>query len=367
MGREVRLQRAGIGSRIDAAQALARKAQRAREDAREIAESPHSEDVATALEGLRRADSLLALAQLADPRWGHPWIDRGWVAADRAELSAGPERARALRDGLRLAEEAVRRLPQSAEALELRGTLRARLVAELQTAPEERDRIGRAEADLRAALDRDSTLIRGWEALANLLWSKGSIAEAAVASRRALQEDAYLTEAPGIYHELFYDDLMLGNFAQAAEWCRRGRVALPNQWRFVECQLTLMRHDPDAKPDPDSAWTLVRTLERLDPAERARSEGRAYHLIYRRIVAATISARAGRPDVARAEITRARRAVRRDSTLALDLNYDEAVLRVALHERTRARDLLEEYVAARPLARDQLARDPLLRGLRAQP
>jgi predicted hydrolase (HD superfamily) len=39
---------------------------------------------------------------------------------------------------------------------------------------------------------------------------------------------------------------------------------------------------------------------------------------------------------------------------------------MALHERARAMELLDQYVASRPLARDQLARDPLLRGLRLQ-
>jgi hypothetical protein len=65
--------------------------------------------------------------------------------------------------------------------------------------------------------------------------------------------------------------------------------------------------------------------------------------------------------VARAELARARQAVRNDRTLALDLDYDESVLRMALGEADRARKLLESYAAGRPLARKQLARDPLLR------
>ena len=47
----------------------------------------------------------------------------------------------------------------------------------------------------------------------------------------------------------------------------------------------------------------------------------------------------------------------------MDLNYDEAYLRLVLKERTRAVELLRSYVAARPMARDYLARDPLLRDL----
>jgi serine/threonine-protein kinase len=367
MGREVRVQQAGAGSRSPAARDLARKAQRVREEALELADSPHAEDVATALDGLRRSDSLLARAQAVDGTWGRSWVERGWIAAEVSELSAGAARQAALEEALRLADEAARQMPDSVSPLELRGTVRARLVWELQAAPEETDRIARAETDLRTALDRDSTLVRGWETLARLLWSKGNLGEAAIAARRAMQEDTYLTEALNVYDELFFDDLMLGNFAQAREWCRRGRVAFPLQWRFAQCELTLMRHDPEVVPNPDSAWALVRALERLDPADRARSDGREYHLIYRPVVAATISALGGRPEVARAAIARARQAVRGDSTLGLDLDYDEAVLRAALGDRARARKLLAQYVAARPFARDQLARDPLLRRFGLQP
>jgi eukaryotic-like serine/threonine-protein kinase len=364
MGQEARVREAPAGSNDPAARDLARKAQRAWEDARSMAESPHIEDIGTARTSLRRADSLLVLAETADPTWWHGPIARGWVQADLAGLLTGDKRVAALRSGLALAEEAVRRHGGDAEALELRGTLRMRLVNELQAAPDEPDRMRKAEDDLRAALDRDSSRTVAWVTLGDLLWTKGSTAEAEIASRRALQEDTYLAEALAIYKDLFFNDLMQGNFARAGEWCRRGRLAFPTRWRFVECELTLMRHDARSVSDPDSAWALVRRLDELDPPELARAEGRPYHPIYRRVVAATISARAGRRDVARAEIARARRAVAADSTLSLDLNYDEAYLRLVLGERERAVALLRRYLARRPLARDYLARDPLLRDLR---
>jgi eukaryotic-like serine/threonine-protein kinase len=364
MGQEVRLEDAGLGTASPAARDLARLAQREREDARSIAESPHVEDLGTAREALIRADSFLVLAQAADPNWPHPWVARGWIVADQAALTTGEARAALLKRALTLAEAAVRRAPGDPLALELRGAIRMRLVNELQAAPEEPDRMLRAEADLRAALDRDSTLTIAWGTLGDLLWTKGSTAEAVIASRRALAEDAYLSEAYTIYRDLFYSDLMLGNFREAGEWCRRGRVTFPGHWRFVECELTLMRHDTRRSADPDSAWALVKRLEQLDPPERAHLEGRDYHLIYRRVLAATMSARAGRPGIARAELARARRAVARDSTLSIDLKYDEAYLRLVLGERDRAVRLLSEYVTARPLAREYLARDPLLRGLR---
>jgi len=364
MGREARLDGAALGTTSKTAQEMARRAQRESEDARAIGESPHVEDLGTAREALSRADSFLVLAQAADPKWLHPRIARGWVMAQFADLQTGQARIAALQRALGLAEEAVRRAPDDPLARELRGTLRMRLVNEIQAAPDEPDRMQRAEADLRAALDRDSTLTIAWGTLGDLLWTKGSTAEAVIASRRALEADTYLAEAYTIYRDLFVSDLMLGNFPQAGEWCRRGRVTFPGHWRFVECELTLMRHDAGRKADPDSAWRLVRRLEQLDPPDRARAEGREYHLIYRPIVAATISARGGHPDIARAEIARARREVASDSTLSMDLNYDEAYLRLVLGQRDRARQLLKEYVEARPLAGQYLARDPLLQGLR---
>ena len=364
MGREVRLRDAALGTVNPRAGDLARRAQGAREDAREIAESRHSEDVGTALEALARADSLLLRAADADPAWGRPWIERGWIAVEQAHLAVDKRKIAFLQDGLRLADDAVRHNPGSPDALELRGAVRALLVAVVQAAPDEADRIARAETDLRSALDQDSTLTRAWATLGNLLWSKGSIAEAAVASRKALREDTYLEDAGRIYIELIFDDMMLGNFPLAAEWCRRGRLAYPGRWEFVDCELTLMRHNASAEPDPDSAWKLVRTLEQIDPPSKAAAEGRPYYRIYRRVVAATISARAGRRDIARAEITRARRATRGDSTMSIDLNYDEAYLRLVLGERARAEALLREYIQARPLARDNLARDPLFRKLK---
>jgi TolB-like protein/tetratricopeptide (TPR) repeat protein len=364
MGRDVRLRGTMSGTVSERARTLMLKAQRARDDAGALSAQPSPEDLRTAVETLRRADSLLALAQVADPRWLRPLIDRGWVAHDRSSLLSGIAHSTAVKDAQRLADEAVRRAPESAEALELRGTLAWELVTEEQGAPSDTSRLHRAEVDLRGALDRDSTLARAWATLSYLLWYKGSTAEAEMAARRALREDAYLTDAQPIFNQLFFADLMLGKFQQAAEWCRRGRLSFPDQWRFVECQLTLMRHNTNSTPHPDSAWALVRELDRLDPADKAAAEGRAYHTIYRRVVAATISARAGRRDIARAELARAIQAAAGDSTLRLDLIYDEAYLRLVLGQQERAAELLRKYIKARPMARDYIARDPLFKDLR---
>jgi hypothetical protein len=364
MGRNP-LQRGAItGARNDRARELVLKARRAQDDAAILAATPHREDLRTAIHALQRADSLLVLAQVADSAWVRSVIDRGWVAYSRARLLSSSEQAAALEGGLRLAEDAVRRAPESPLALELRGTLLWQQVGERQGSSADSARLQQAEADLRTAIDRDSTLAKAWATLSFVLWFKGQTAEAELAAHRALEEDAYLAYAGDVFEQLFFDDLMLGDFAQAGEWCRHGRLSYTGDWRFVECELTLMRHNAAASPDQDSAWALVRELDRLDPAGKAQAEGRAYHTIYRRVVAATISARAGHPELARAELARARRLTARDSTLRIDLMYDEAYLRLVLGEKERAAALLRQYFEARPMSREYIARDPLFRSLR---
>ena len=70
MGREARLRAAPLGTDNRAASELARRAQAAREDAREIAESPHQEDRSTALEALGRDSARAAVARgLESVRW----------------------------------------------------------------------------------------------------------------------------------------------------------------------------------------------------------------------------------------------------------------------------------------------------------
>ena len=364
LGRAARLREVSSGSTNPRARSLVAKAQGARENAEAIRQQPHVEDLRTAAEMLRRADSMLALAHLADSAWLQPLIDRSWALNDLASLLEGDRQASTIQASFRLAEAAVRRAPSSPEALELRGTLLWEQVTRQEGMPDGPAVVRQSEADLRAALDADSTRVKAWSTLSDLLWYQGNTAEAAIAGRRALSEDAYLAEAPHVFSRLYFADLWLGNFPQAGEWCRRGRLSFPTYWRFVECELTLMVHDASLPANADSAWALVRELDRLDPAVKARAEGRAYHPIYRRVVAATISARAGGRNIARAELARAIAATKGDSVLKLDLAPDEALLRLALGDRKRAAELVRGYLKARPMARDYFAREELFKDLR---
>jgi serine/threonine-protein kinase len=363
MGREVRLRGAGLGTTSPPARELVLRAQRARDDAETLAEHPHPMDLRTAFESLVRAESLLVLAQRADPRWIRPILDRGWIARERARLVHGVARTKAGEQGLVHAEDVLRRSPLNAEALELRGTLRWILARARGTDSTEQARLNLAEADLRTAVGQDSSRANAWATLSSVLIVKGRFAEAAIAAERALREDAYFTGARDILEQLFYTAVWRGDKSSAADWCHRGRVSFPGYWRFIECELTLLREDLDAKPDARRAWALVEELERVYSSEQARAAGNLYTPVYWRVVAAAISARAGRRDVARAELARAIRATESDSTLRLDLLYDEAYLRFVLGERQQAQELLLHLVKARPRLRSALLRDPLFRDL----
>ena len=364
IGRSVRVRKVTSGTRNPTSKELLLKARRARDEGQELATHPHPADLSAALEAFRRSDSLLVLAQAEDPSWRQPLLERGWVAHHQARLLHGAERMVAAEASLRFGEEATARNPGNAEALELRGTALWWLATQLEAAPTDPERIRRAEADLRAAVDGDSTLASAWATLSFLLLVKGSFAEAAMTAKRALHEDPFLENADKVFTELFFSALMLGDFAQADEWCQRGRSTLPQDWRFVECELTLLRHDASEAPDDERAWALVASLDRLDPAARASAAGRPYHPIYRRIVAATISARAGRRDLARQELARARQLTAGDTSLRLDLAYDEAYLRLVLGEREAAAALMDRLLDARPVLRPMIARDPLFKDLR---
>jgi DNA-binding SARP family transcriptional activator/TolB-like protein len=361
MGREVRLREVGAGTRSTRAREYVLMARQELERAEAAALLPNAGDVQLSVAALRRADSLLVLAQSADSRWLRPTVERGWVAQKRGLLEHDAARVQWFETALRFADEALRQDARNAGALELRGTLNWGLVAAFEAAEPDSNRISAAERDLTAATTIDSTAASAWATLGYLLWAKGDFLSSYHDAERALQEDAYLDGARDIHLQLFYSALMLEHFDTAAEWCERGRALYPEDWRFVECELTRQRHNVKRRADPQSAWAIVRRLDEIDPASKARSAGHPYSPIYRRVVAAAISARAGDTATARTEVNRATSATAGDTALRLDLAYDEAYVRLLLGERSRAIGMMRGLVRARPVLRLLLEKDPLWR------
>ena len=364
LGEAVRLGETEAETRSDEARALVLQAEQARDDAARVGgEQAHPLDAASAARLLARADSLLARAEAADPRWARPTVLRGWVAADLARLEGDARAPAAFGAAAAHAARVLAREPGNARALELRGVATWRAVAASAGRPGQAERLDGAERDLRAAVAAEPSLASAWSSLSQLLLYRGRFAEAELAARRALAEDAFLSDADDVLHRLLGGAMMLGDYDKAEELCAQGRRQFAGDWRFVECRLTLLRENQALSPDPALAWALVAELDRMDPPARARAEGRGYTPLYRRMVAAAISARAGQADSARAVIARARAEAAGDPALRVSLAYDEAYVRLRLGEREAARRLLDEYVAARPTLRSFIARDPLFREL----
>jgi DNA-binding SARP family transcriptional activator/TolB-like protein len=361
LGRQVELRRTRAETGSAEAWRLVMEGEQARDDAMRLLKTGDPLDASSAVAQLARADSLLAAAERADPRWVRPTVMRGWVARARATLAPG---SGATEDrALGFAQRALWAQPGSAAALELRGTL---LFAQAVTAHEPASggpRLARAEADLRGAVNADPRLASAWRRLSQILSYRGEFAESAAAGRRALQEDAYLEGADVILNGLYLGALYTRDYAQARSLCDRGRERFPGDWHFVECRLTLLRADASWPADPAAAGRLLAQLDSVDPPERARREGRAYSPLFRRAVAAAVLARAGRPDSARALLAGARALAAGDPTLRLSLAYDEAYVHLALGQRDSARALLAWVLARNPAMRPFAARDPLFDGL----
>jgi tetratricopeptide (TPR) repeat protein len=296
-------------------------------------------------------------AEIADHGWITPTINRGWVALELARHQNGPVRERAFSRAIEHADRALARSAQSASALELRGTVQYWQAALLDLADKEfNDRLTRSEADLRRALSLDTLLATAWGTLSLVRVARGEVTEAERAASAAFSMDAYLKDAPAVLFALYDANLMKGTLNESWKWCDVGSRDYPRDPRFIECKLTLLAEDESRRPDPKLAWSLVARGNQLDPPSRAATTGREYHPIYRSMMAAIVSARAGQTDSARAVARRARAGVENLRGLRTDLEYDDAYLSLVLGQRSEAIRLLSDYLTARPSLRGLVAR-----------
>jgi DNA-binding SARP family transcriptional activator/TolB-like protein len=372
LGQEIRLRERTAGTRSVAAREAVLRAGELREEALRVPNGPSPLSDGTPRRILERADSLLAEAARADRRWAEPWILRGWVAAEAGELAPSPERDAAYKAALGHATRALELRPGDPGALELRGTVRWRIVqagARSLGRKSESDTLSAAaREDLNEALERDPSRAKAWSTLSQLLRvQEGRLAEAEVAARRALEEDEFLEDAPLIMERLYRSSVQLARYDSAAAWCSRGRERFPNHWRFVECRLTLLGYPGPEPANVALAWRLFRELEQMDPAEAARGAGRGYWRTYRRMAVARVAARAGLADSARALCFVARAEVRGDRELEGAQAGDEAYVRLLLGERDSALVLLKRHLEVQPRLHAQIARDVKFRPLRSDP
>jgi serine/threonine-protein kinase len=342
LGDEVRLRELQAGTRSADAWAFVQRAS----DVRRVGEEARGGgDGGAALRATRQADSLLALAAEADPKWAESFTQRGTVAllASRA-LTDKNERARYLRDGLGHAERALGLAPSEPAALAMRGTLRYQLWR-LNVEPDparQKARLDSARADLETAVRIDPSLAGAHATLSQVHYAQPINHVAAMLEARAAYEaDAYLADAERILERLFLTSYDLAQFTEARRWCEEAGRRFPRHWRSEECQLFLMVI-PGAQADVAQAWRFATRADSATPAAQ-----RPFRSRVRAILVGAVIGRAGMRDSAERVFARAR-----TDDPAVDVEQDlpgyEAVARAQMQDNAGAIALLRRYVATHP-------------------
>ena len=197
LGQEVELRKSRQRTNNPAAWELLQKAE---QEIKGVDPLVTAGDVPAATRQFLRADSLLAKAETADPKWVTPVTQRGWLTYRQARLSGSFDKTYygdRITKGLGHVDQALKLQPGDPDALELRGTLQyLRWLLNLAPDPAEAERLMvDAEKDLRASVAANPEQASAWNTLSHLLINKLETAEAKLAALRAYDADPYLTSA----------------------------------------------------------------------------------------------------------------------------------------------------------------------------
>jgi TolB-like protein len=295
---------------------------------------------------LLQADSLLGRAADRDRDWPRPVIARGWLTRARAGLFSASQSRRApqlLTQALEFAEEALRRSPGNAEALELRGTLRAGLAR--VRSDEGSEMVEGALEDLRAAVDADPGRVMAWVTQADLLRIRGRFQEASVAAQHAVEADPFLINGEmEVLFSLSQVWLDLGEVERAGEFIDAGRQRFPGEPSYPAAKLVLLAGGVATPGAADTARALVRQIEE------------AYGMkdwTMGRLQLAAVLANEGQADSALVLLGDTGGEDAQDPWL----NYYAAKVHLNLGQKDEALDLLHFFLTTLPGRQDYIARD----------
>jgi TolB-like protein len=346
LGQEVQLQGLKAGTESVEAWSFVQRAERLISQAEDLR---NDDDLAGGLDQLLEADSLLVLAESADPAWVRPPAVRAHAAFRRAFFTATGtgdlEAASAIiEEGREEAEKAIGLEARNAYALEQRGALKYLLyLLDLSTDSEEADRLlESAQEDLEAAVDIDPTLATAYSMLSHLHYNRSDMVAVILNARRAYEEDAYLRDANRILERLFWAHYDMEQFRDARKWCTEGAERFPEDHVFEECQLWLMLlSDTDA--DVDRAWEL-----RDQFVERAPQSIREYNARLGNLLVGGVLRQAGLQDSAEAMFEQG--ASDESVDPLADLWMYQAAIRSTTGDLEGAVQYLSRWLAANPSA-----------------
>jgi TolB-like protein len=358
LGQEIQMKEVRDQARDPAAWSLYQQAVRLRKDG-------EAGDSITLARDFARADSLLAQAEQLDPQWPDPPVLRGELdyLRSRRYVDDPPAADRWIGRGLPHANRALALDRDDPDALELRGNLRYwRYLLNIEAnADSARQLLTDAKSDLETAVKLRPTQAGAWATLSHMYYRTGTVVDVNLAARRALEADAFLTNADVILDRLFLSSYDLGNLSEAANWCAEGARRFPDNPKFTECRLIVLT-TRQVPPDVARAWRLRDSVLALTPPRDT-----AYERRYAQILVAGVLARTGAADSAQHLLARSRGDVQMDPTR--DLTYAAAIVYAMLGDKTAAVNQLKVYLAANPAQRQAFAQDPgwQLRSLQDDP
>lgn len=344
LGKEVHLRtwRAGTSNAI--AWDLVQRA----EDRRYNAKALHGNAaISASINALEKADSLLGLAQGADPEWSEPLIRRAYVAHDAAWFNllppiANPLAARkSFERGLAYAERATKLPNGGVAAKEIRGTLAYWVWLMSPHNDTSLALLRSASRDLRQVIETNPRRAQAWRILSAALQAEGQFAEAYWSAERAYAADSYMEGTQELLARLFTNAFEVGDIASADRWCKEIDVRYPKSWLSPYCHLADLAWR-DSMPKDAAAQALRILKDNKDPTPLNAD---AYPKL--KLLAATVLARSGQTSGAE-DLTRAARESRPSDPELLVL---EAGVRIALAQPDSARRLLARYVAVNPAGR----------------
>jgi serine/threonine-protein kinase len=346
---EIRFRTLRAGTQNPNAWSLVQRAEKLRKDADLVEQKG---DQAGANRDLAQADTLLAEAASLDPAWPEPLVLRARVALRLERMTNDPAEVTRLIDvGLAHANRAIALDPRDPDALEVRGTLQTRPIANALVKDQRKvdDLLRAAEKDLRMAIAINPTQAGALYLLSQIQYQKGANAiEAYTLAQRAYEADAYLTAAPQILWGLYSTSYDLGQFPNAKTWCDEAQRRFPHQVVATRCQLWIMTTKA-VLADPAEAWRRAADYEASVPPQE-----REYYRREGQIVVAAVLARAGLADSARKVLVRARA----DRTIDPrgELMGYEAFVRTLLGDKKQAVAILQQYLTEHPEHRRGFAR-----------
>ncbi len=354
LGTEIQLRQQREGTSNVQAWSLLQQA----EQLRRRGEAEARQDTTAMRETYQKADSLLALAEPLDPMWPDPMVLRARIAYSRSRVLGDDPLAadRVIQAGMAHIARAIAINPNNPDALEIRGNLRYwRLLLGLEPdARREQAQLDSAQTDLERAVQLDDRQAGAWATLSHLYYrTTKTEADINFAARRALEADAFLSNANVILQRLFFSSYDPGNFPDAVHWCEEGTRRFPEDPAFVQCQLLLFttRAREPTGAAIAAAWRLADSLVKLTPAT-----GQPYQTLNGQMIVAAVLARAGQADSARRLVERSQGNAELDPTR--DLMLMGAFVFTLLDDRSKAVDFLRTYLARNPGRRVELAKDP---------